>query len=168
MGYFNPVFVYGPERFCADAAAAGVDGVLLVDLPPEEAVDFSRSAAAAGIDFISLLTPTSTPARIKKVRNVGRGFIYYVSVAGVTGARTSLATDIGTMVAKIRDAASLPVAVGFGISTPQQAGEVAGLADGVVVGSALVKLFEQFSGDKLLSELTAAVRALKDGMAQID
>lgn len=168
MGYYNPVFIYGVERFCADAVAAGVDGVLLVDLPPEEAADFSRCAAAAGLDFISLLTPTSDPSRIAKVKRIGRGFIYYVSVAGVTGARATVAADIGRMVATIRETAALPVAVGFGISTPEQAAAVAALADGVVVGSALVKLFEQFSGDELLHRLTTAVRALKTGMEQID
>jgi len=166
MGYYNPVFVYGVERFCADAAAAGVDGMLLVDLPPEEAAGFSSCAAAAGIDFISLLTPTSDQSRIKKVKRIGRGFIYYVSVAGVTGARTTLAEDIGTMVATIRETASLPVAVGFGISTPEQAASVAKLADGVVVGSALVKLFEQFAGDELVAEIASAVKALKAGMEQ--
>jgi len=166
MGYYNPVFVYGVERFCVDAAAAGVDGILLVDLPPEEAAGFSRCAAAAGLDFISLLTPTSDQSRIDKVKKIGRGFIYYVSVAGVTGARSTLAGDIGAMVATIRETASLPVAVGFGISTPEQAASVAKLADGVVVGSALVKLFEQFAGDELSARVTAAVRALKAGMEQ--
>jgi tryptophan synthase alpha chain len=164
MGYYNPVFIYGAERFCVDAVAAGVDGVLLVDLPPEEAGGFSRCAAAAGLDFISLLTPTSDPSRIAKVKKIGRGFIYYVSVAGVTGARTDLAQDIGAMVATIRETASLPVAVGFGISTPEQAAAVAKLADGVVVGSALVKLFEQYAGDALVHEVTRAVRALKKGI----
>ncbi len=168
MGYYNPVFVYGVDRFCVDAAAAGVDGVLLVDLPPEEAAGFSRSAAAAGLDFISLLTPTSDLSRVAKVKKIGRGFIYYVSVAGVTGTRTTVAQDIGRMVATIRETASLPVAVGFGISTPAQAAAVAKLADGVVVGSALVKLFEQFAGDELAREITAAVRALKVGIEQID
>jgi tryptophan synthase alpha chain len=168
MGYYNPVFVYGVERFCADAAAAGVDGVLLVDLPPEEAADFSRCAVTAGLDFISLLTPTSDLSRIRKVKKIGRGFIYYVSVAGVTGARATVAQDIGQMVATIRETAALPVAVGFGISTPAQAAAVARLADGVVVGSALVKLFEQFAGDELVNNITGAVRDLKGAISQID
>ncbi len=164
MGYYNPVFIYGPERFCRDAAAAGVDGVLLVDLPPEEAGEFSRLSDASGIDLISLLTPTSDGSRIDKVKRVGRGFIYYVSVAGVTGARSSVAEDIGTMVERIRARASLPVAVGFGISTPEQAATVAAVADGVVVGSALVKLFEQGGGDELVSRVRAAVAGLKAGV----
>ncbi|NJD92319.1 MAG: tryptophan synthase subunit alpha [Geobacter sp.] len=164
MGYFNPVFIYGAEKFCQDAVAAGVDGVLIVDLPPEEAEEFSRFASAAGLDFIPLLTPTSDPSRIKKIRKVGSGFIYYVSVAGVTGARASVANDIGSMVEMIRDRASLPVAVGFGISTPSQAADVASLADGVVVGSTLVKLFESHSGDDLATALTASISALKQAI----
>ena len=164
MGYYNPVHAFGPERFCSEAAAAGVDGVLLVDLPPEEAGDFSRLANAAQVDLISLLTPTSDASRIDKVKKVGRGFIYYVSVAGVTGARTTVADDIGTMVEKIRARASLPVAVGFGISTPEQAATVAGVADGVVVGSALVKLFEQHAGDELVGRVCGMVRSLRAGV----
>lgn len=168
MGYYNPVYAFGPERFCTEAAAAGVDGVLLVDLPPEEAGEFSRLANAAHVDLISLLTPTSDASRIDKVKRIGRGFIYYVSVAGVTGARTTVADDIGAMVGKIRASASLPVAVGFGISTPEQAEAVARTADGVVVGSALVKLFEQHAGDELVVRVCDMVQSLKagvDGMA---
>jgi tryptophan synthase alpha chain len=103
-----------------------------------------------------------------KIKKCGSGFIYYVSVAGVTGARANVAADIGEMVEKIRSETALPVAVGFGISTPQQAGTVAKLADGVVVGSALVKLFEQFTGDELVLQVTDAVRCLKAGIEQID
>jgi len=167
MGYYNPVFVFGLERFCREAADAGVDGVLLVDLPPEEAEEFVRYARHSKLDFIPLLTPTSDDSRMEKVKKIGRGFIYYVSVAGVTGTRSTVAGDIGGMVEKIRVTASLPVAVGFGISTPQQAFEVSKLADGVVVGSALVKLFEQFKGDELALKVTDAVRSLKAGIDQI-
>ena len=168
MGYYNPVFTFGVESFCREAAASGVDAVLLVDLPPEEAGELVSFARVHGIDFIPLLTPTSDISRINRIKKCGSGFIYYVSVAGVTGARTTVADDIGSMVAKIRSEASLPVAVGFGISTPEQARDVSGLADGVVVGSALVKLFEQFKGDELVSEVTSAVRALRAGIEQID
>lgn len=168
MGYYNPVFVFGAERFCSEAAAAGVDAVLLVDLPPEEAGEFVRYANKYKIDFIPLLTPTSDASRIEKVKAAGRGFIYYVSVAGVTGARADVAEDIGSMVRMISAETSLPVAVGFGISTPGQAGAVAKLADGVVVGSALVKLFEQFKGDELVQKVVDAVRSLKAGIDQID
>jgi len=168
MGYYNPVLAFGLESFCREAAVSGVDGVLLVDLPPEEAEELVVFTKKQGIDFIPLLTPTSDSSRINKIRKCGGGFIYYVSVAGVTGARASLAADIGSMVEKIRSEAALPVAVGFGISTPEQAATVAGLADGVVVGSALVKLFEQFSGEELVQKVTAAVRGLKAGIEQID
>lgn len=169
MGYCNPVLAFGLETFCREAAEAGVDAVLLVDLPPEEAGELVSFAGMYGIDFISLLTPTSDISRIKKIKKFGSGFIYYVSVAGVTGARTSVADDIGAMVEMIRRETALPVAVGFGISTPQQAGSVAMLADGVVVGSALVKLFEQYTGDELVLKVTDAVAALKHGiLAQID
>jgi tryptophan synthase alpha chain len=168
MGYFNPVLAFGLELFCREAAAAGVDAVLLVDLPPEEAAELVFFTKKQGIDFIPLLTPTSDSSRITKIKTCGSGFIYYVSVAGVTGARSSVAADIGTMVEKIRSEAALPVAVGFGISTPEQAGSVAKLADGVVVGSALVKLFEQFTGDELVLRVTEAVHSLKVGIEQID
>ena len=168
MGYYNPVFVFGLERFCSEAAAAGVDGVLLVDLPPEEAGEFIRFARNASIDVIPLLTPTSNDSRMAKIKKTGSGFIYYVSVAGVTGARSTVAGDIKGMVEKIRKTTSLPVAVGFGISTPEQAFEVSKLADGVVVGSALVKLFEQFKGDELVQKVVEAVRNLKAGIKQID
>jgi tryptophan synthase alpha chain len=167
MGYYNPIFCYGPEKFCRDAVAAGVDGVLVVDLPPEEGAIFSRLAAAAGLDVIFLLTPTSDSTRIRKVRQLGRGFIYYVSVTGVTGAREAVAGDIRAMVESIRAEASLPVVVGFGISTPDQAAQVAAMADGVVVGSALVKLFEEQRGEGLVGALTAAVRGLKAGVASV-
>src|SRR6185369_4740111 len=168
MGYYNPVFVFGLERFCREAAASGVDGVLLVDLPPEEAGEFVRFARQSSIDFIPLLTPTSDDSRMAKIKKIGSGFIYYVSVAGVTGARSMVARDIGWMVEEIRKTASLPVAVGFGISTPEQAFAVSKLADGVVVGSALVKLFEQFKGDELVLKVVEAVRRLKSGIEQID
>jgi tryptophan synthase alpha chain len=168
MGYYNPVFVFGLERFCSEAAAAGVDGVLLVDLPPEEAGEFIKHSRRSNIDFISLLTPTSDDSRMAIIKKTGSGFIYYVSVAGVTGARSKVAEDIGNMVEKIRKTASLPVAVGFGISTPEQASEVSKLADGVVVGSALVRLFEQFKGDELARKVAEAVRSLKAGIEQVD
>ncbi|HEY5974433.1 MAG TPA: tryptophan synthase subunit alpha, partial [Geobacteraceae bacterium] len=152
MGYYNPIFVYGVERFVSDAAAAGVDGVLLVDLPPEEAAEFARLAESVGLDTVFLLTPTSDAGRIRLVNRLGRGFVYYVSVTGVTGVRAAMADSLPAAVAAIRCQVKLPLAVGFGIATPAQAAAVAPAADGVVVGSALVKLFEQHRGDKLVSE----------------
>jgi len=164
MGYYNPIFCYGPERFLADAAEAGVDGVLLVDLPPEEAGDFKSLADRHGVDVIFLLTPTSDKARIDKVARLGSGFIYYVSVTGVTGARQSVDSSVFDAVAGIKSQVRLPLAVGFGISTPDQAARVAGVADGVVVGSAIVKLFETSGGDVLKGKVTEFVTALKAGI----
>jgi tryptophan synthase alpha chain len=164
MGYFNPVFLYGADKFAADAAAAGVDGVLLVDLPPEEAGEFIAVSARAGLDLISLLTPTSDEKRIEKVAGLGSGFVYYVSVTGVTGVRQSIAVSMSDQVGKIRKQIPLPIAVGFGISNAAQAGSVARVADGVVVGSAIVKLFEEFQGTDLKDRLRSFVSELKAGM----
>jgi tryptophan synthase alpha chain len=164
MGYYNPIFLYGVERFVTDAAAAGVDGVLVVDLPPEEATGFHLLARAVGIEVVFLLTPTSDDGRIRKVARLGGGFLYYVSVTGVTGARASVAESVFPHVRRIKELSSLPVAVGFGIAEPAQAAAVARVADGVVVGSALVQLFEEFQGEALRDKLTERVAALKTGM----
>lgn len=164
MGYYNPIFVYGPEKFLADAAAAGVDGVLLVDLPPEEAGAFKSMADRNGVNVIFLLTPTSDKARLDKVAKFGSGFIYYVSVTGVTGARQSVASSVIDAVGEIKSKVRLPLAVGFGIADPEQAGRVARVADGVVVGSAIVKLFETHSGKALEESVTDFVASLKAGI----
>lgn len=164
MGYYNPIFLYDPRRFAADAVAAGVDGVLIVDLPPEEAEGFKKIADAAGLDVIFLLTPTSDDERIAKVARLGSGFIYYVSVTGVTGARTSIADNVYRDVARIKESVNLPVAVGFGVSDPDQAGRLAAVAEGVVVGSAIVKLFETCSGEELVARVGSFVSSLKAGM----
>ncbi len=161
MGYFNPILSYGLERFAADAAAAGVDGVLLVDLPPEEAGEFKACADRHGIDVIFLLTPTSDATRIRTVARQARGFIYYVSVTGVTGVRSGVEESVAGNVAVIKARITAPVAVGFGIATPEQAARVADVADGVVVGSAIVKLFETCTGDELKQKLAAFVSSLK-------
>lgn len=166
MGYYNPIFVYGPEKFLADAAAAGVDGVLLVDLPPEEAGAFKAMADRYGVNVIFLLTPTSDKARLDKVVRLGSGFIYYVSVTGVTGARQSVASSVFDAVAAIRAKVRLPLAVGFGIADPEQAGRVASVADGVVVGSAIVKLFETHRGKDLENRVTDFVASLKAGVVR--
>ncbi len=165
MGYFNPVFRYGIGKFASDAVRAGVDGVLLVDLPPEEAAGFRSEALARGLDVIFLLTPTSDDKRIEKVARLAGGFVYYVSVTGVTGARKSVADDVLDAVTKIKKRIDLPVAVGFGISAPSQAAKVAAVADGVVVGSALVKLFEKYRGIELKNELGRFIAELKAGIA---
>ncbi len=164
MGYYNPIFHYGPERFAADAAAAGVDGVLMVDLPPEEAGAFKKAAARQGLDVIFLLAPTSDDERVTKVAEYGSGFVYYVSVTGVTGARKSVAVSVFDQVKKIKERVSLPVVVGFGISDPIQAGQVAAAADGVVVGSALVKLFEESRGEELPERVATFVASLREGI----
>ncbi|MBJ6800505.1 tryptophan synthase subunit alpha [Geomonas propionica] len=166
MGYFNPIFAYGAERFACDAAQAGVDALLVVDLPPEEAPELKEHTDRCGLDLIFLLTPTSDASRVDSVARQGSGFIYYVSVTGVTGARTAVADTLADRVTEVRNALSLPLVVGFGISTPEQAGQVARVADGVVVGSALVKYFEKYQGEELLREVSSFVSALKQGVRQ--
>lgn len=161
MGYLNPVHAYGYESFCRDASEAGIDGVLLVDMPPEESQDLMIPARRYGLDIIFLLTPTSDSQRIATVERLGSGFVYYVTVTGVTGARTSVSVSLAEELARIQQSISLPVMAGFGISTPEQASEVGNLADGVVVGSALVKLFEQYSGEELKHHLRLYVADLK-------
>ena len=166
MGYYNPLFLFGAGRFAEEAVAAGVDGVLVVDLPPEEseAEGFTLDARRQGLDVIFLLAPTSSDDRIDKVVKLGRGFIYYVSVTGVTGARKDVSASLSEEVGKIREKSSIPVVVGFGISDPAQAGTVASFADGVVVGSALVKLFEKYQGKELTENVVEFVSSLKAGM----
>ncbi|MBI5483591.1 MAG: tryptophan synthase subunit alpha [Deltaproteobacteria bacterium] len=164
MGYLNPVHAYGYERFCRDAAGAGVDGLLLVDMPPEESDELLGHARSVGLSIIFLLTPTSDKARISTVQKLGRGFIYYVTVTGVTGQRQVVSETLAHELAKVMKKVKLPVMAGFGISTPEQAASVAALADGVVVGSAIVKLFEQFSGQKLKNELKKFVSAMKQAI----
>lgn len=164
MGYYNPLFIYGIERFAADAAAAGADGVLPVDLPPEEASVLAKACAANRIDLISLLTPTSGDDRVKKVLKQASGFVYYVSVTGVTGARTEIPTDVRQAVTGIKDKSAIPVVVGFGISAPEQAADTASFADGVVVGSALVSRFEKHSGEQLKNEAASFVASLRNAM----
>jgi tryptophan synthase alpha chain len=166
MTYYNLIFRYGEERFVRDAAAAGLDGIILPDLPPEEAGTLLPLAKEAGIDTILLLAPTSTDERIKLVCRLTQGFVYYVSLTGVTGARAGIAGSIEASLAKIKAATDKPVAVGFGISTPDQAAQVARWgADGVIVGSALVKVIEEHRGAPDLVERAAAfVRQLKQGV----
>lgn len=164
MGYLNPVHAYGYENFCRDAAEAGVDGILLVDMPPEESRDLTDPASRYGLDVIFLLTPTSDAARISTVKQLGSGFVYYVTVTGVTGARSSISGTLAQELARVKQTISLPVMAGFGISTPGQASEVGQLADGVVVGSAIVKLFEQYQGEELKKHLHRYVSELKQAL----
>ncbi len=164
MGYSNPVYSYGWEKFAQDAAASGVDGVLLVDLPPEEAGELLPFARTAGLSIISLLTPTSDEARIAAAISAVSGFLYYVTVTGVTGVRDGLAKDLSQKLDAIRKLSPVPVVAGFGVSTPEQAALTAEYADGVVVGSAIVKLFEQYKGKRLLNEVKTVVSSLKQGI----
>ena len=167
FGYFNPFFRFGLEKFAREAAGAGADGVLCVDLPPEESGELKRWTDVFDIDLIFLLSPTSGPDRVKLVARQGRGFIYYVSVTGVTGARRSFDDNLRSQVARVRRTASLPVGVGFGISTPQQAAWIAGFADAAVVGSALVEKIEHAKGNNEKARQAGAfVAQLKRAMRQ--
>jgi tryptophan synthase alpha chain len=138
MGYFNPIWRYGPERFLEDARAAGVDGLIVVDLPPEEDDELCVPAQDAGLAFIRLVTPTTDDLRLPKVLANAKGFLYYVSIAGITGTRAPNAEQVGAAVVRLRRHTALPVAVGFGIRTPAQAAAIANVADAAVIGSALV------------------------------
>lgn len=159
FGYYNPIFSHGREKFAESAKDAGVDGVLVVDLPPEEAWELRRHTDPVGIDFISLIAPTTDDKRIKKITAGARGFIYYISVTGVTGTKKPVVGDIEKDVVRIRHFSSLPVAVGFGISTARQAAEIAPLADGVVVGSAFVQMIKENSWRDDLIPLVAQYAA---------
>ncbi|MBA3071877.1 MAG: tryptophan synthase subunit alpha [Nitrospirae bacterium] len=157
MTYYNPVFKYGEKRFIADAKDAGVDGVIIPDLPPDEAGEFIRLAKNAAIASIFLLAPTSTEDRIKKVASSSTGFIYYVSITGITGAQLLLDGSIEKSINGIRRITDKPVAVGFGVSTPDEAKAVAVISDGVIIGSAIVKK-AQVSLDKELSDFVLKLR----------
>ena len=148
MGYFNPIHHYGVDRFIADAKEAGVDGLIVVDVPPEHNADLCDPAQAAGIDFIRLTTPTTDDARLPTVLNGSSGFVYYVSVAGVTGAGSATVEHVEEAVARLRRHTDLPISIGFGIRTPEHAATIARLADGVVVGSALIDQIAKADNDQ--------------------
>jgi tryptophan synthase alpha chain len=160
MGYYNPIYSRGVDRFLAEAAEAGVDGLIVVDLPPEEDSELCLPAQAAGLNFIRLATPTTDDKRLPKVLQNTSGFVYYVSITGITGAAAAEAMDVGPEVARIKAKTALPVIVGFGISTPQAAHAIASIADGCVVGSAIVKLIGE---GKPAAEVLARVAALAEG-----
>ena len=138
MGYFNPIYSYGTEGFVRDAAAAGVDGLIVVDLPPEEDEELRPGAEAAGIAFVRLATPTSDAARLPTILEAASGFIYYVSILGITGTRSAGEDTVREAVARLRAQTDLPLVVGFGIKTPEQAAAISRIADGAVIGSAIV------------------------------
>jgi tryptophan synthase alpha chain len=143
MGYYNPIYSYGVERFLADAKAVGLDGLIIVDLPPEEDEELCIPARRAGIDFIRLATPTTDAARLPKVLTHASGFLYYVSITGITGTRSASTEAVQAAVKRLKAATKLPVAVGFGIRAPEQAAAIARFADAAVVGSALVDRIAQ-------------------------
>lgn len=174
FGYYNPILSCGLKKFAHNAKAAGADGVLVVDLPPEEADDFKRELDKEGLDLIFLLTPTSDAGRMRLVSRRASGFIYFVSVTGVTGARAALSRGVAAHVKKIKkDYTDLPVGVGFGISTPRQAREVACYADAVVVGSAIINIISRHRDAagksaqetaRMLGEVSRFVSGLKKGI----
>jgi tryptophan synthase alpha chain len=139
MGYYNPIYRYGADAFARDAVSAGVDGVIVVDLPPEEDAELTGPARAAGLDFVRLATPTSDDRRLPRIVERASGFVYYVAIAGITGTRSADAASVAAAVTRLRRFTELPIAVGFGIRTPDQAAEVARAADAAVVGSSLVQ-----------------------------
>jgi tryptophan synthase alpha chain len=170
MGYFNPIYRYGPESFAQDAAAAGADAVIVVDLPPEEDAELTEPGRAAGLDFVRLATPTSDEHRLPRIVEHATGFIYYVAVSGITGTRSADAANIAAAVTRLRRFTPLPIAVGFGIRTPQQAAEVARAADAAVVGTALVQRLalnlnpDDTAKPSLVDAVLADVRALAQGI----
>ncbi len=153
FGYFNPIFAYGVEPFAKAAKQAGVDGILVVDLPPEEAQELRIHTDAAGLDFISLVAPTTGRDRLKNILKNATGFLYYISITGVTGTATPKINDISREVGKIRKLTKMPVAVGFGISNAKQAKEIGAIADGIVIGSAVVKLIDENRNSDDLTEI---------------
>ncbi|HEY3067302.1 MAG TPA: tryptophan synthase subunit alpha [Methylomirabilota bacterium] len=171
MTYYNPVLAFGLKAFARAAVEAGVDGVIVVDLPPEEAGPLAAEAEAAGLDLVHLVAPTSTPARVRLIARRSRGFIYVVSLTGITGERQAVSAELAAQVRALRLVTTKPLCVGFGISTPEQAATVGRLADGVAVGSALVRLVEEGDGEgamvekvgKFIAALKAPLRAGREG-----
>ncbi len=165
MAYYNSVHSFDIERFCREAAAAGVDGLIVPDMPPDESGPLKEPAAASGLQLIFLLAPTSTDQRRTYVARQSKGFVYYVSLTGITGARLRNVDEVGRNVEKIRKVSPTPVAVGFGVATPEDAGKVAAVADGVIVGSAIVKQVAAHRQDAGLVEHVAGfVHSLKTAM----
>jgi len=170
MGYYNPIYIYGVDAFLADASKAGVDGLIIVDLPPEEEGELCVPALEAGVNFIYLTAPTTDDARLPRVVEKASGFVYFVSITGITGTRSAAIEDVERHVNRIKSHTDLPVAVGFGIRTPEQAGEIAGVADAAVVGSALVDIVrDNLDGEGrpqegLAGKVLDKVRTLAEGV----
>lgn len=165
FGYYNPILSYGLEKFARDVKASGADGALVVDLPPEEAGDLKKEFDRASLDLIFLLTPTSNDDRMRLVASRASGFVYFVSVTGVTGARAALSKDLSAHVKKARQFTGIPIAVGFGISTAEQAKSVAAISDGVVVGSAIINRLAKAKDKKsAIKDAGRFVKSLKQAM----
>jgi tryptophan synthase alpha chain len=165
LSYLNTVLAHGPERFFAACAEEGVLGVVVPDLPVEEADEVRTAAAGSGVDLVFLAAPTSPDERLERIAQAASGFIYCVSVVGVTGVRDQLGEDLPEFLGRLRRRTSLPLAVGFGVSTPEQAGVVAALADGVIIGSRLVRLVQEAPDlDAGLKEIDAYLRAVREAM----
>jgi len=170
MGYYNPIYIYGVEAFLADAVAAGVDGLIIVDLPPEEDEELCRPACNAGIHWIRLATPTTDDKRLPTVLANTSGFVYYVSIMGITGTKSAAADAVNSAVKRLKKHTELPIAVGFGIKTPEQAAETVRVADAAVVGSALVDTVKNgLDGEGkarpgLVDDVLGFVRSLADGV----
>ncbi len=163
MTYYNPVLAFGLKAFARTAVDAGADGVIVPDLPYEESAPLRAETEPAGLDLVQLVAPTSTPARVKAIARVSRGFVYVVSLTGITGARRELPPDLDAQVRALRLVTTKPVCVGFGVSTPEQVAAVGTLADGVVVGSAIVRAVEQHAGTAALADKVGDfIAALKD------
>jgi tryptophan synthase alpha chain len=173
MGYYNPIYAYGVERFLTDAKAAGIDGLIVVDLPPEEDEELCLPALEAGLSFIRLATPTTDDKRLPKVLQNTKGFVYYVSITGVTGAAIPDFAAVASAVARIKRHTALPVAVGFGVKTPDHAAAVAACADAVVVGSSIVEAVrtsldaEGQAGEATIAAVVDLVRSLAAGVARV-
>lgn len=172
MGYYNPIYIYGVDRFLEDAVASGVDGLIIVDLPPEEDAELCLPAKAAGLKFIRLVTPTSNAKRLPLVLAEASGFVYYVSVTGITGVKSASGDSISAAYERISAQTDLPIVTGFGIRTPEQAAEAAGLSDGAVVGSAVVDIIadnlssDGSGNDVIVEKVTSFVRQLADEIAR--
>lgn len=166
MAYYNTIHAFGPERFCQEAVRVGVDGLIMPDMPPDEAGPLKGPAAAAGLPLIFLLAPTSTAERRIFVARQSQGFVYYVSLTGITGAKLSNLADVGKNVEKIRKVTQVPVAVGFGVATPEDAAKVAAIADGVIVGSAIVKRIDEYrQKPEMVKHVAEFVHSLKTAMS---
>ena len=160
MGYYNPIYSYGVEKFLQNAIECGIDGLIVVDLPPEEDDELCIPAQAVGINFIRLATPTTDDRRLPRVLQNTSGFVYYVSITGITGAASAKANNVRPEVARIKSKTDLPVVVGFGIKTPENSREIASIADGAVVGSAIV---EKFADGASVDEICKFVESLASG-----